>query len=463
MAGATGKVGGVVLVAVLLTLLGGTDVDLVTLKVDGLLHDPGKDPGALADTGGLEGKADDKEDVGEGVGKEGDGEGRSNKLPRDGSHDGGDDGTEEASVEEVLEGVADAPKVLLTLGDGKSGHTSDNEEAGNDGKLTANHEAGKVAALALEEEVAGLESELGLATVLLLDLGDGEEGNLHTLEHTDDGHEDEEKDDGDASGNTLPHGGLALEESGESDGESESENGNGEEDTAPEEESLEAGAGTLLGLDGLAGELGNDDGNEVRGVHDTGDLDGHGNVQSEEGEVVVDVVKHAVRGVDLGGELTDHASQKNHGETSDEEDLGDPGGKAPKLGTGDGSTGKVDKENNEDNHELTAHEVTVKVVALVGDAGALVRELVGLGVNVVLDGGKTDEGGLSTLNHREPDEERPQHNEGGGRVGLLGQTGLVGELEASHQNDRKDQKSGRVDALERIAVRCDCTDDNIMM
>jgi hypothetical protein len=40
-------------------------------------------------------------------------------------------------------------------------------------------------------------------------------------------------------------------------------------------------------------------------------------------------------------------------------------------------------------------------------------------------------------------------------VGLLGQTGLVGELEASHQNDRKDQKSGRVDALERIAVRCD--------
>ena len=203
--GSTGKLGEVVLVAVLLTLLGGSDVDLVTLKVDGLLHDPGKDPGTLADTGGLEGKADDQEDVGEGVGKEGDGKGRSNKLPRDGSHDGGDDGTEEAGVEEVLEGVADAPKVGLTLGDGKSGHTSDDEEAGNNGKLTANHEAGKVAALALEEEVAGLESELGLATVLLLDLGDGEEGNLHTLEHTDDGHEDEEKDDGDASGNTLPH------------------------------------------------------------------------------------------------------------------------------------------------------------------------------------------------------------------------------------------------------------------
>ena len=41
-------------------------------------------------------------------------------------------------------------------------------------------------------------------------------------------------------------------------------------------------------------------------------------------------------------------------------------------------------------------------------------------------------------------------------MGLLGQTGLAGELEASHQNDREDQEAGRVETLERSAVRCDC-------
>ena len=407
MAGAAGEVGEVVLVAVLLALLGGSDVDLVALEVDGLLHDPGEDPGALADAGGLEGEADDEEDVGEGVGEEGDGEGRGDELPRDGCQDGGDDGAEDASVEEVLEGVGDAPEVLLALGDGEGGDAGDDEEAGDDGKLTADHESGEVAALALEEEVAGLDGELGLAAFLLLDLGDGEEGDLHALEHTDDGHEDEEEDDGDSGGDTLPHGGLALEESGQGDGEGESEDADGEEDAAPEEDGLEAGAGSLLGLDGLAGELGDDHGDEVRDVHDAGGLDGHGDVEGEDGEVVVDVVKHAVGGVDLGGELADHASQEDHGETSDEEDLGDPGGEAPEFGAGDGSTGHVDKEDDEDDHELTAHEVAVEVVATVGNGRALVRELVGLGVNVILDGGKTDQGGLSALNHGEPDEERP--------------------------------------------------------
>ena len=42
-------------------------------------------------------------------------------------------------------------------------------------------------------------------------------------------------------------------------------------------------------------------------------------------------------------------------------------------------------------------------------------------------------------------------------MGLLGQTGLVGELEASHQNDREDQEAGRVETLERSAGRCDCS------
>ena len=155
MAGTGLEIVGVVLVSLLRTFLGGTNVDLIALEADGLLHDQGKNPGATADAGPLEGKADDEEDVGEGVGEEGNGEGGGDKLPRDGSEDGGNEGTKETGVEEVLDGVGHtkgSPRPRRW----KGGDTSNNEEAGDDAKLTANHEAGKVAALALEEEIAGL-------------------------------------------------------------------------------------------------------------------------------------------------------------------------------------------------------------------------------------------------------------------------------------------------------------------
>ena len=41
----------------------------------------------------------------------------------------------------------------------------------------------------------------------------GQDGNLDTLQHADDGQETDEKEDGHTDGDAVPHGGLAEQES----------------------------------------------------------------------------------------------------------------------------------------------------------------------------------------------------------------------------------------------------------
>ena len=56
-------------------------------------------------------------------------------------------------------------------------------------------------------------------------LGNGKEGNLHTLEHTDDAHEDEENDYGNSWWYTVPQSGLSGEKGNHGDGNTESKYG----------------------------------------------------------------------------------------------------------------------------------------------------------------------------------------------------------------------------------------------
>ena len=48
-------------------------------------------------------------------------------------------------------------------------------------------------------------------------------------------------------------------------------------------------------------------------MQEAGPFNEHGNIKREEREVVVNVVKHAVRGIHLRSELTNHACVQNHG------------------------------------------------------------------------------------------------------------------------------------------------------
>ena len=123
--------------------------------------------------------------------------------------------------------------------------------------MTSNHETRKVLSIGLDlkEKVAGLLAEEQSSTRRGGKLGNGEESNLHALEHANDGHEEEEEEDGESrsdAGVLDGDGGLAFKEGLEGGGQAESEDGEGSDDAAPEEGEGEAGLGWLVADDGLA-------------------------------------------------------------------------------------------------------------------------------------------------------------------------------------------------------------------
>ena len=193
-----------------------------------------------------------------------------------------------------------------------------------------------------------------------------------------------------------------MEDSRDGDGNGETEDNNGEENTSPVEKALGTIARGFVGLDGLSGSPVEAVTDEVADVHDTGEFDDQGNVEGEGHEVGVDVVKHTVRGVTLGGELSDVDVGQNHSNTRSQEDGGKPVRKAKNFSPSDRGSTKTDGEVDEDNHELTSHEVTVEVVSLVSKRTDAVGDRVRILVQFAVNWWKTNHGALSSFNHRHP-------------------------------------------------------------
>jgi len=187
---------------------------------------------------------------------------------------------------------------------------------------------------------------------------------------------------------------------------------------------------------------------KVRGVQQSGELNGHGDVESEDGEVVVDVVKHAVGGVDLRVELTNHTCEQNHGNTSDQEDVENNLREAPKSSSGKGSTRQVDHEHNQDNHELTSEKVTIEVVSLMAKRSAFVGKRVRFFVQFLVDWGKTDHGGLASLHHGEPDDGKPHDKESEPGVDVRCERGVTGEDKTANNYNGEDKKTCRIEILD---------------
>lgn len=75
---------------------------------------------------------------------------------------------------------------------------------------------------------------------------------MHTFEHTDNGHEKEEKDDGQPIWNTLPHGSLSIEKGVQSYCEGKEKNGGRNQDASPEKDFLCGVSRGLLRFERLA-------------------------------------------------------------------------------------------------------------------------------------------------------------------------------------------------------------------
>mmetsp|Transcript_1924 Transcript_1924/g.2773 ORF Transcript_1924/g.2773 Transcript_1924/m.2773 type:complete len:174 (-) Transcript_1924:291-812(-) len=158
----------------------------------------------------------------------------------------------------------------------------------------------------------------------------------------------------------------------------------------------------------------------------SGELNGHGDPKGEKGKVVIGVVKHTKRGIDLRGQLSNVTGEKDHGKSSLKEDSLKPCWETPDLGTSNGTSRDIDAEHNEYHHELTSEEVSVEVISLIGDLGTLVCLGVGVGVKFRIDGDESDKGSLSSLHHGEPDDGCPKKTVGGSWVGILRKVGLLG-------------------------------------
>ena len=448
--------GGVhLLVAVVVgqTLLGGTNVDLVVLVLQSALHDTGQNPGSRAESSPLKEEGNNQEKVGDRVVQEGNGEGRSSQLPGDGSQDGGDDGSVESIVQEGLGSVGDSEDVVaLTGGDVQSSNGSNQEETEHNSELTANHESGQVLSVTLEEKLACLASEEGSSTLVGRKLGNSEEGNLHTLKHTNNGHEEEEKEDGNTGGHAGVLGGnlgLSVEQGNKGDSQAESKDGKRHEHTSPEEGEGESSAGLLVGDDGLARSSRQDVLDEVGRVHDSRELDKHGGVEGEKGEVVVDEVNHAVGGVHLGGELSKDASEDHHTQSNIQENKLHSVRQAKDIALGvEGSGALVDDEDDHKNHELTSHEVTVQVVSLEGQGSVLVGHGVRVLVEIGIDGRKSNKRCLLSLNHTEPYNSEDTDDKSDPWVGRVGDTGVSSEDEGTDDDDTEDQQCDTGDVTE---------------
>jgi len=416
------------------------------LKSHGLALNPSEEPCSIADTGGLEKESGLEEYKDNRVTQESNGEAGCNQLPCDGSENGSGDGSHESQVEHLLDTIRDTKDVLVfTNNNVDSGDTGDNEEAKSDSHLATTHESRKVTSTILEKAFAGAEGQRRRSTFGLGELGNCEESNLHTFEKTDGAHKNEEKDKTDSlvgrfSHSKFPGRGLSTVKGLNGDSKGESKNSKREGDTCPEENKGRSRLWGLVGFNRLSsGPVGHHS-DQVGCVHDTGNFNTSSNPIGESHEMGVDVVKHHVGSVTLGSQLSNNDILQYHSNTGSEEDGSDPVGKSENFGTGKRSSAKTNREVNEDNHELTSHEVSVKVVSLVSPSGDLVGDRMGFAVEFTVNWGKTNHGALSSFNHGHPDDENPKDYSGSDGVDITGKLSVSGSDQGKDDHNGEDQK-----------------------
>jgi hypothetical protein len=149
-------------------------------------------------------------------------------------------------------------------------------------------------------------------------------------------------------------------------------------------------------------------------------------------------------------ELTNHTGEKNHGETTSQEHANNPVREAPQLRVSKGSTGDIDSEDGQDNHELTSQKVAIEVVALVGKSSTLVSDGVRFLVELLVNRIESDQGSLRSLNHGEPADADNEGDKSDNGADLARELGALLDPDETHdQRERDDQKDRRVGVLEQ--------------
>ena len=101
---------------------------------------------------------------------------------------------------------------------------------------------------------------------------------------------------------------------------------------------------------------------------------------------------------------------------------------------------------------MTPNNETFHVVSLVGQGSVFQSTWMGFGIKSLVNGLKTDKSTLSSLHHREPDDEEPKEEEGNHRrnATVCGTSRLLREDGSHDHGNREDQEATRVQVLERL-------------
>jgi hypothetical protein len=292
------------------------EIDLIRLETDNFFDnffvEVIKDPSSRANSGSLEDEAEADNKVDQRVGQEGNRKWRSNDTPCQGSNNSRDDSSKETRVEEVLEALADTENgILISISINiKGGDTRNNEHAASHTDLVTNQ--GSLQVLTTGGKLTVGVSNRVLFEVFLGEIDNSEQSNLHTLHHADEAHEDEENNNRNNFRDATPHRCLTIEERNQCNRECETQDGKRHDNAGPEEEVLDGAARGLFRLDRLASDLGENDLDQVDAVQKAGHFNGKWYVRSEQHEVVVQEVKHAVGSVNLSSDKFLVSKDSNH-------------------------------------------------------------------------------------------------------------------------------------------------------
>mmetsp|Transcript_12174 Transcript_12174/g.18542 ORF Transcript_12174/g.18542 Transcript_12174/m.18542 type:complete len:279 (-) Transcript_12174:645-1481(-) len=245
-----------------------SNVSFVVLETHNRLLDHSQEPRSSADSGSFQKQTPAQQHVDQWVGQKLNWESRSNQLPRNRSKNGSNDGSQNTSVEKVLSNVRNPENIVINTNlNVQCCHTSNDEEAESHTHLTSAHESWKILSFSTEQQFASTKSHWVFSTFALLKLRNCKEGNLHTFQHTNNTHQQKEKDHRNSFWNTWPHGRVASEESRKSHSQSKAQNCKRPNHTSPEPNVRQCITRRLVRFNRLSSEVVGHDLNEVRKVH----------------------------------------------------------------------------------------------------------------------------------------------------------------------------------------------------
>mmetsp|Transcript_23307 Transcript_23307/g.68865 ORF Transcript_23307/g.68865 Transcript_23307/m.68865 type:complete len:275 (+) Transcript_23307:1219-2043(+) len=179
-------------------------------------------------------------------------------------------------------------------------------------------------------------------------------------------------------------------------------------------------------------------------------LDAKRDINREKHKVVVYKVEHTVCSDDLGGELSEHDSSKDHGKAHTEENIVNTGWKTQDSRICTSTTTHIGHENDQNDEELPSNDESFHVITLVCEISAFVglrmsHSILGAGNRL-----NTNKSTLPPFNCSKPNNEEPENNECSDRVSTDRYFCLF------RKDCRHDHCYGEDEKSERVDIFDDC-------